>query len=445
MLRFSWTARGALGRAQGVSELTVKIAALVCGILASAIAWVASYFVIDLGVQFMALWPATISQQFLGLVSWHVFVGAALVGGVLAVFSPISGALLLALTAAGWAYLGLQLPSGFSPQLLASLAFSGLGVLAALGATVRGVRRRARDRREPDLEEVEREEALRFEPTEDLARAVEVRSRAPMMAEDRIASPADLPDAIVPSPLRKAEAPSSGSGLVVVNALMLLLLMIGVGVLLYVDYRNGSLAEAFSTLPFAPRVAPAVPAVVDGSLDATAGIEGAAPAAAVTTPAIAENLGADAEVRITSQPLDVASLDPDHWSDPFAYCKAVGTVDFPDQRYSGPYLTDAIANALRVPVTSSPDRVKWRCDGGALLGCTSFRGSSCALTPSVTEMLEYCTQNPNAQGLLAPNGTWSCNDTEPVIPAGESWPVDGRGFLPGAWVEISPPPEPSAG
>jgi hypothetical protein len=421
----------------------VKIAALVCGILASAIAWVASYFVIDLGVEFMSLWPETISQQFLGLVTWHVFVALALVGGMLAVFSPISGAILLLLTAAGWAYLGTRLPAGFSPQLIAPLVLTVLGALAAIGATLRGVaRRRARDRREPDLEEVEREEALRFEPTEDLARAVEVRSR-PAMAEERIAPATDLPDAIVPVATRRPEGPPPAtSGLVLANALMLLLLTIGVAVLLYADFRNGSLADAFSTLPFASsRSASAAPALAAE----TPSPDGSTLTASVTTPAIAENQGADAEVRITSQPLDIASLDPDHWSDPFAYCKAVGTVDYPDQRYSGPHLTEAIAAALRVPVTSSPDRVKWRCDGGALLGCTSFRGSSCALTPSVTEMLEYCAQNPNAQGLLAPNGSWSCNETEPEIPAGQSWPVDSRGFLPGAWVEISPPPETAAG
>ena len=54
-------------------------------------------------------------------------------------------------------------------------------------------------------------------------------------------------------------------------------------------------------------------------------------------------------------------------------------------------------------------------------------------------MRQYCAQNPNAQNLLAPNGTWWCNDTTPEVPPGSSWPLDARGFLPGAWVEISPP------
>jgi hypothetical protein len=42
--------------------------------------------------------------------------------------------------------------------------------------------------------------------------------------------------------------------------------------------------------------------------------------------------------------------------------------------------------------------------------------------------------------MLAPNGSWFCKETEPQIPEGQSWPVDARGFLPGAWVAITRPP-----
>jgi hypothetical protein len=154
----------------------------------------------------------------------------------------------------------------------------------------------------------------------------------------------------------------------------------------------------------------------------------------------------EAEVRVSSIPLDLASLPVDNWHDPFAYCAAVGTIDFPDHRYTGPFVTEAIAAALHVPATSPPDRVKWRCVEGTVLACASFRNTpNCAPTPSVPEMIEYCAQNPNAVDLAAPNGSWFCSETEPQIPPGQSWPVDARGFLPGAWVEIAPPVEAASG
>ena len=141
--------------------------------------------------------------------------------------------------------------------------------------------------------------------------------------------------------------------------------------------------------------------------------------------------------------VETAALGDEPYLDPFSYCAAVGTVDFPDHRYAGPYLVPVVADALRVPAASSPDRVKWRCFEGAVLGCASFDWPICAVTPSVPEMLEFCSKNPTARGLQAPNGNWSCNGTRPEIPAGENWPVDARGFLPTAWITI--PPTPAAG
>lgn len=412
------------GRGQ-LREHDLKAAALLSGIIASAIAWAASYFVLDLSAQFLTLWPQTISQQFLGLIVWHCIVASALVGGVLAVFSPIFGGLLMLGAAAAWAYLGTRLPAGFSPQVAVPLAFAAIGGLAAFGATFRGLaRRRAMTLDTPlaDSEEVERQEALRFEPTEDLARAVEAKGRPTISASD-----AD--EAIVPVAGRRPdEAPRGMSGMVIANGLLLMLLTIGVAVLLYADYRSGELTAAFSTLPFEPL--PPAPAAA-----ATAPAADAA-AAAATAPAEAV---ATTDVRVASQPLDITALPPQNWSDPFDYCRGVGTVDYPDRRYSGPVIPTAVSEALHVSKATSPDRLKWRCADGALLGCASFRGPSCALTPSVTEMLEYCAQNPNAEGLMAPGGTWKCNDTEPEITGGERWPVDGRGFLPGAWVEITRP------
>jgi len=131
------------------------------------------------------------------------------------------------------------------------------------------------------------------------------------------------------------------------------------------------------------------------------------------------------------------------FADPFAYCNAVKTVDYVDNRYSGPRFTADIADALRVPLGSAPDRVSWRCVDGVIYACASFDWPVCSMTPTAQEMLDYCQRNPGVTRLLAPNGTWACEGTKPRIPDGASWPVDARGFFPNAWIPVLPPQRPT--
>jgi hypothetical protein len=134
-----------------------------------------------------------------------------------------------------------------------------------------------------------------------------------------------------------------------------------------------------------------------------------------------------------------ASVQPAAFADPFRYCAFVDTIDSPDSRYSGPAFTAPIAQAVRAPMSSSPDRVRWRCVDGAVWACSSFDWPVCSITPSVAEMMEFCTRNPGARNLQAPSGSWSCEGTRPVIPPNQNWPVDARGFLPQAWVRVPAP------
>lgn len=131
------------------------------------------------------------------------------------------------------------------------------------------------------------------------------------------------------------------------------------------------------------------------------------------------------------------------FTDPFAYCGAVRTVDYVDNRYTGPHFTAVIADALRVPLESAPDRVSWRCVDGVVYACASFDWPVCSMTPTAQEMLDYCQRNPGVTRLLAPNGTWACEGNKPRIPDGASWPVDQRGFFPNAWIPVLPPQQPA--
>ncbi len=412
----------------------MKIVALLSGLIASAFAWAAAYFVADLSVDFLALWPDTNSQQLLGLAAWHGFVALPLLGGLIAVFVPTLGGLLLLAAAVGWVAAGLFLAPDFPLPVVIPIALCAIGVIASFGAVVRRIMRDSTSRRPPSLAEMAREDALRLDPDAELRFAVERKSGRDAFEEPSPAAPqADAIQLAVRR--RESSVPHGLSGLFVANVTTLLLLTAAVGVLFYTNIRSGQLTAAFGTLPLAGIEVPlAAAAVAPSASDAGDAAADVAPAAAATASEIPT-----AEVVVSSKPLDFAALPPANWSDPFAYCAAIRTVDFPDGRYVGPALTETIASALKVPATTSPDRAKWRCYDGAVLACANFRGASCALTPTVAEMRDYCLNHPNASGLQAPNGTWSCIETVPQIPPGSSWPVDPRGFLPGAWVEITPP------
>ena len=135
----------------------MKVAALLCGILATAFAWAATYYVADLSVDFVALWPQTNTQQLLGLAVWYGLLAAPVLGGLVAVVLPTLGGLLLIAAAAGWIMTGLLLPAGLSPQIAVPAVLSGLGVLASIAAIVRGFMRRAALRRPPSLAQAVRQ------------------------------------------------------------------------------------------------------------------------------------------------------------------------------------------------------------------------------------------------------------------------------------------------
>ncbi|SFZ86652.1 hypothetical protein SAMN02983003_3843 [Devosia enhydra] len=199
---------------------------------------------------------------------------------------------------------------------------------------------------------------------------------------------------------------------VALNTVLVLLVAGSVGYFVYRDYvlearplpwQTGT-AVAVATTPAAPTPS------------------GPAPAGARQQTAVAQP---------TAIPVAAATTDV------FAYCRTVGTVDFPDHRYSGPLVPPVVATAIGAPPSASPDRVRWRCLDGAVMACGSYDRVACAMTPSLNEMLEFCSRRPGTRNLLAPNGTWSCEGTRPTIPPGDNWPVDARGFFPGAWVNVA--------
>ena len=73
------------------------------------------------------------------------------------------------------------------------------------------------------------------------------------------------------------------------------------------------------------------------------------------------------------------------------------------------------------------------------MGCKSYQWPACDKVPTTAELAAYCTQNPNAPRLLAPAGTWACENGQPRLPAGISWARDARGFEAAGWTIVPMP------
>jgi hypothetical protein len=144
------------------------------------------------------------------------------------------------------------------------------------------------------------------------------------------------------------------------------------------------------------------------------------------------------------------------YSDPFAYCAAIGTIDEPDARYVGPKVPEVIAKSLMKATNASPDAPLdifmensfWRCMDGKVYGCFVGANLPCmdkadtSRTPTPEEA-DFCKANPNAENIPAyVTGRetvyeWRCRDGTPEI-VRQLFKPDARGFISDFWYELSP-------
>ena len=143
------------------------------------------------------------------------------------------------------------------------------------------------------------------------------------------------------------------------------------------------------------------------------------------------------------------------YSDPFAYCKAVGTLDAPDARYTGPALPDALIEGMvkaGLVTEDAPadfkDNAVWRCADSAVWICHFGANLPCqekadtAKEPSQA-MQDFCEANPSADVIPASETgratvyEWRCTDGKPE--AGKQVvQADAQGFLADFWVKLTP-------
>jgi hypothetical protein len=141
------------------------------------------------------------------------------------------------------------------------------------------------------------------------------------------------------------------------------------------------------------------------------------------------------------------------FTDPAAYCKAVGTIDAPDARFTGPKVPEAIASGLQkvLKLTGTPappiaQNSVWRCMDGKVYACTIGANLPCNEKAVVDRtpaqpIKEYCQANKNSDfvpAVVTGRATifeWRCTNGVPAI-AKELTKVDARGFQADIWYEL---------
>ena len=144
------------------------------------------------------------------------------------------------------------------------------------------------------------------------------------------------------------------------------------------------------------------------------------------------------------------------FADPFTYCAAVGTVDVPDARYTGPAMPEAVVRGLRaalglpaeVPDAPLARNSVWRCMDGKIYACTVGANLPCSVKADTgrqpgAALVDFCRQNPDAEVIpMAVTGRatvfeWRCAGEIPAI-VRQFAQADAAGYLAAIWYEIDP-------
>jgi hypothetical protein len=162
---------------------------------------------------------------------------------------------------------------------------------------------------------------------------------------------------------------------------------------------------------------------------------------------------------VTSIPVTGQTPSPESYSDPFAYCAAIGTIDKPDARYTGPQITDEVIQgylkAAGLQGSSEPmDVLKkttiWRCMDNQVYACNFGANLPCdskantEKTPTQA-MADFCKQNQNAEFIpMSVTGhatiySWRCVKDAPEV-LEQIATVDAAGFIAGIWYPVEKNP-----
>lgn len=144
------------------------------------------------------------------------------------------------------------------------------------------------------------------------------------------------------------------------------------------------------------------------------------------------------------------------YKDPFAYCKAVGTIDSPDSRYVGPKMPEAVVVGLKkafgapdgAPTDVFEKGTYWRCMDGRVYACNVGANLPCSEKADTSRepnqgMKEWCESNQDSDFIPAfASGRatiyeWRCTGDEPTVVKEINKP-DAAGYISNIWYDINP-------
>jgi hypothetical protein len=147
------------------------------------------------------------------------------------------------------------------------------------------------------------------------------------------------------------------------------------------------------------------------------------------------------------------------YSDPFAYCTAVGQIDAPDARYTGPLMSDELfkdyLKSAGLDVNADyPDTFKqmtiWRCMDHKVYACNFGANIPCDSKANTDQtstqaMIDYCKQFPDDSFIpMSVTGhtviySWHCVNGTPKI-LNQIDTVDAAGYQSSFWQLVEPVP-----
>ena len=157
----------------------------------------------------------------------------------------------------------------------------------------------------------------------------------------------------------------------------------------------------------------------------------------------------------TPEVTEVATQATIATDDPFAYCAAVGTIDAPDERFTGADVPDVIAEGVRSAFGAEDVDLEvyqrgtfWRCMDGNVYACNVGANLPCESKADESReptqpMVDFCAENAGSDFIPAVvTGrmtvyAWACDDTTPVI-VDQVTEVDSQGYLQSIWHELTP-------
>ena len=147
------------------------------------------------------------------------------------------------------------------------------------------------------------------------------------------------------------------------------------------------------------------------------------------------------------------------YTDPFAYCSAMGTIDAPDSRYTGDpvsltiiqgYLKAAGVENNGEPLQILQKSTIWRCMNKAVYVCNFGANLPCDSKADTDKnptqpMQDFCKANPTADFIpMSVTGhttiySWGCADNTPKLLKQLDQP-DAAGYLSRIWYRLPPNP-----